>query len=537
MQIIYLNLAMKKKPAAADSHSGPVVRISDQTETNIKVRDVPLMILDIVPITAYEQEEMHGQQGDQGNEIRLPFRFQILFSKLARDVVYSEKRWISDLGIVDELPQVVRMLQEYRHKLDNTLLGRPRDSPTLEKRKILRDYCAARSMYSIVFKLDTPVDQLENVQVLEQFHKPSRWQSIGGSSATGRNGKKQNREGKRNKASTVSSWKEGASIWVQKEEREFEGEYYHNHMIAETKELRYLKKLREKQTREARFNLRQQRIAEFYSSNSRKQQEPETGKLIDPSPGEHGQVDLRALKQTPARTEAPVRKEQNYDGKHSQRKFVEASRSSSPSRYWTERSIGSRDITNERKELEEELDDINCLLGRVIQANALQVAELKESQVNIDRASLKIPSGFATPHKCVVLKHIGEDDITPRKPTREAACDRFESLLEESDDKMSAAGVTELSETNQAVPSASISSMSVVTTFQNHLVEWLRSEFFEKIEKGRKRKAMEYISQDVYKISKQLSTQLTRMSLEEIMPGIRSKLGLSNTTDLPPEPN
>jgi hypothetical protein len=99
-------------------------------------------------------------------DMLLCYKFQVIFSSTNSQKVFTQRKWIDNLDAIEEFPEVVRLLQEYRRDLDKSE-GNPRSKgASLEKRKLLRDYCAARSIYSLVFKVHGEADQIEDESIL-----------------------------------------------------------------------------------------------------------------------------------------------------------------------------------------------------------------------------------------------------------------------------------------------------------------------------------------------------------------------------------
>lgn len=126
---------------------------------------VPLMIVNI--------GRLKGKGGDYPNHKQLleTFRFEMLYGSRGCDIPFTERRWINNLDEIEAFPEVVKMLQDYRIGLEKVTIGRL-NGATQEKRKILRDYCAARTIYSLVFKVDEPIDQIEDLMALDRIHQP-----------------------------------------------------------------------------------------------------------------------------------------------------------------------------------------------------------------------------------------------------------------------------------------------------------------------------------------------------------------------------
>lgn len=126
---------------------------------------VPLMIVNI--------GRLRGKGGDYPNhkQVLETFRFEMLYGSRGCDNPFTERRWINNLDEIEAFPEVVKMLQDYRIGLEKVTIGRL-NGATQEKRKFLRDYCAARNIYSLVFKVDEPIDQIEDLMALDRIHQP-----------------------------------------------------------------------------------------------------------------------------------------------------------------------------------------------------------------------------------------------------------------------------------------------------------------------------------------------------------------------------
>jgi hypothetical protein len=318
------------------------------------------------------------------------------------------------------------------------------------------------------------------------------------------------------------------SIWLRQEEREFEKQYYHENRVAEIKELRYLKRIREKRVRETRFSARQLKIAEYYKQcDTADKNKTDYGHPANQKQSKGSEFAMRyyMLKQTPARTEATHEMDSKYDDKLSERKRKEFARSSSPSRE-SSCENSSRGIEYRAENAEQLSQSENAqnrqykLLLSVLERNAQKISKIKTMHESVGDSGSVLPPGFATPKKAAMRRPLGEDDLTPRKgiapqknliDSRSYQTNTMPSTLVSSHQETQSGGLPP-------------HTAQLIIGFKQRMFDWLRSEILSKVEITKPKRQKTYCTNNVVKVSKQLSNSLREMRLEDIVPGIGAKI-------------